>query len=185
MRKIHKFIRHAGGTLPYAETGISENLILVREVSLAHSREIKATIYLPMTRGDSSTAVRHREYRITFLLLIFISQKRKKINTLEREQKNKPLKKLMNFKSAAHWNRENVSIAKRTFKPTSMSSSAAPHCAIRNIQFEFLIFLSMSCLERAFSAISFILIINCVVQINLFIYISFFVYFPFFLILKG
>jgi len=45
---------------------------------LAHSREIKATIYLPMTRGDSSTAVRHREYRITSLLLIFISQKRKK-----------------------------------------------------------------------------------------------------------
>jgi len=29
-------------------------------------------------------------------------KKRKKINTLEREQKNKPLKRLMNFKSVAH-----------------------------------------------------------------------------------
>jgi len=43
---------------------------------------------------------------------------------------------------------------------------------------------SISCLEHAFSAISFILIINCAIQINLFIYISFlFVYFSFFLIL--
>lgn len=55
-----------------------------------------------MTREDSSTTVRYWEntgLRLAFL--IFVSQK-KKINTLEREQKNKPLKRLMNFKSAAH-----------------------------------------------------------------------------------
>lgn len=54
------------------------------------------------TREDGTAAVRKPGIQDYVLLLIFVSQKRKKINTLEREQKNKPLKRLMNFKSAAH-----------------------------------------------------------------------------------
>lgn len=54
-----------------------------------------------VTREDSSTTVRHwKNTGLRLAFLIFVSQK--KINTLEREQKNKPLKRLMNFKSAAH-----------------------------------------------------------------------------------
>ena len=46
---------------------------------------------------------RHREYRITSSPRHRSSKKKKKkINTPEREQKNKPLKRLMNFKSASH-----------------------------------------------------------------------------------
>lgn len=41
MRKIHKFIRRVEET----SLALSENLILVRKGSLAHPREIKATIY--------------------------------------------------------------------------------------------------------------------------------------------
>ena len=48
----------------------------------------------------------------------------KKINTLEREQKNKPLKRLMNFKSASHWNQENVSIARGLSRLTLPRSSS-------------------------------------------------------------
>lgn len=43
-----------------------------------------------------------REYRITSSPRHRSKKKKKKINTLEREQKNKPLKRLMNFKSASH-----------------------------------------------------------------------------------
>lgn len=44
-----------------------------------------------------------REYRITSSPCHRSKKKKKKkINTPEREQKNKPLKRLMNFKSASH-----------------------------------------------------------------------------------
>ena len=66
------------------------------------------------TKEEMLQLPRYREYRITFSSPRHRSrlrekkkekkkkEKEKEINTPEREQKNKPLKRLMNFKSASH-----------------------------------------------------------------------------------
>lgn len=68
---------------------------------------VKLKVPLPLfERGDDnkrrcSSCLENTGLRL-LLVIVLRKKKKKKINTPEREQKNKPLKRLMNFKSASH-----------------------------------------------------------------------------------